>query len=98
MPNHIHLIWEILNPHQLPGVQRDFLKYTAQQLKFALLKENSMSLELFRVSTSDREYQIWERNPLSVNLFTESVLVQKLNYIHGNPLNKKWSLCEEITD
>ena len=54
MPNHIHLIWEILNPHQLANVQRDFLKYTAQQLKFALQKESSKALELFTVNTSDR--------------------------------------------
>ncbi len=26
MPNHIHLIWEILAPHKTENVQRDFLK------------------------------------------------------------------------
>ena len=30
MPNHIHIIWEILAPHKTENIQRDFLKYTAQ--------------------------------------------------------------------
>lgn len=29
MPNHIHLIWQMLPEHKPNAVQRDFLKYTA---------------------------------------------------------------------
>ncbi len=39
MPNHIHLIWKILAPHKNEDFQRDFLKYTAQQIKFSLIKK-----------------------------------------------------------
>lgn len=34
----------------------------------------------------DREYQFWERNPLSVELRTAKVFKQKLDYIHYNPV------------
>ena len=34
----------------------------------------------------DREYQIWKREPLSIELFTEAVFMQKLEYIHYNPV------------
>ena len=36
MPNHIHLIWQIQDGHEKAKVQQSFLKYTAQQMKFAL--------------------------------------------------------------
>ena len=37
--------------------------------------------------------QFWERNPLSVDLFTDKVFEQKLNYIHENPIQKNWKLA-----
>ncbi len=38
IPNHIHLIWQIQPGLKRENVQRDFLKYTAQKIKFDLLK------------------------------------------------------------
>ena len=38
------------------------------------------------VNAKDRRRQIWERNSLSVPLWTQDVLVQKLSYIHDNPV------------
>ncbi|MBF9254227.1 transposase [Pontibacter sp. 172403-2] len=32
MPNHIHLLWKMEESHKWEDVQRDFLKYTAQQI------------------------------------------------------------------
>ena len=93
MPNHIHLIWHIAEGHKREEVQRDFLKYTAQQIKWNLMKSNPALLEHFRVNAKDRIYQIWERNPLTVDIYTGKVLLQKLNYIHNNPLQDKWRLC-----
>lgn len=98
MPNHIHLVWEILEPYTLPEVQRDFLKYTGQKLKFSLIDNNSPFLESFRVDSKDREYQIWQRSPLSVEMYSLPVIEQKINYIHGNPVNKKWNLVENLED
>ncbi|MFT3903298.1 MAG: hypothetical protein QM727_08990 [Niabella sp.] len=72
-------------------VQRDFLKYTAQQIKFDLQQHHPVVLEQFRVNASDRVYQLWERRPLSVELRTEKVFLQKLEYIHWNPV--KADLC-----
>jgi putative transposase len=93
MPNHIHLIWHIGEGHKREDVQRDFLKYTAQQFKRDLTRNNPALLEPFRVAAKDRLYQVWERNPLSIDIYTEKVLLQKLQYIHQNPLQEKWRLC-----
>jgi hypothetical protein len=72
-------------------VQRDFLKYTAQKIKADLRRYPPVVLENFRVDAKDRKYQFWERNPLSVELRTHAVFIQKLRYIHYNPV--KAGLC-----
>jgi len=38
------------------------------------------------VVKNDREYQLWERNPLSIELRKDKVYRQKLDYIHLNPV------------
>jgi putative transposase len=86
MNNHLHLIWQIKHPHKREDVQRDFLKFTAQTIKFDLIEHHPLVLEHFKVDAKDRQYQIWERNPLSVDIWTEAVLYQKLNYVHENPV------------
>ena len=98
MPNHIHLIWKINNSLKRENVQRDFLKFTAQQIKKNLEKEHPDVLEKFRVNAKDRRYQFWERNPLSVDLYSREVLEQKLDYIHFNPVQEKWNLSTLAVD
>lgn len=86
MSNHLHLIWQMKAGHEPENVQRDFLKFTAQQIKKDLKKHHPQVLEYFRVDAKDRQYQFWERNPLSVEIWSEKVLLQKLKYIHDNPV------------
>ncbi len=93
MPNHLHLLWRMQEPHLREHVQRDFLKFTAQRLKFDLEKNHPQVLEKFYVGAKDRKYQVWERNPLSVYCYTSVVLMQKLHYIHHNPVQEKWKLA-----
>jgi putative transposase len=47
-------------------------------------KNHSKVLEKFYVDAKDRKYQIWERNPLSIDLWTKEVFIQKMEYIHYN--------------
>lgn len=98
MPNHIHLVWRIHEPHLLQNVQRDFLKFTAQKMKAKLKTENPEYLEGFRVKAKDREYQFWERDPLSVELLSLNVIKQKIDYIHSNPIHPKWNLAQTFLD
>jgi putative transposase len=94
MPNHIHIIWQMRENVKSADVQRDFLKYTAQQMKFDLQQNHPAVLEKFRVKLKDRSYQIWEHRPLSVPLWSNKVLEQKLDYIHRNPVQEKWQLAD----
>ncbi|WCT12425.1 transposase [Mucilaginibacter jinjuensis] len=93
MPNHIHLIWQIQDGFKAENIKLRFLKFTAQQFKFRLLDTQNHSLDLYKVNAKDRQYQFWERNSLSIDLWSPDVFMQKLNYIHDNPLQQKWELC-----
>ena len=86
MSNHIHLIWQMQPLIHPQHVQRDFMKYTAQKIKYDLTQHHPAVLERFRVDAADREYQLWERNPLSIELRTDMFYRQKLDYIHWNPV------------
>ncbi len=94
MPNHIHLIWQIQDGHEKAKVQQSFLKFTGQQMKFMLAKTDIKELAKYKVRASDREYQFWERNPLSIDLWSRPVFLQKLNYMHNNPTQSYWKLCQ----
>jgi putative transposase len=98
MPNHIHLIWQIQDGYKRENIQMRFLKFTAQQLKFKLIDTYDSRLSDFHVNTSDRQYQFWERNALSVELWNPDVFMQKLEYIHNNPLQDKWKLVQYPED
>ncbi|PRY14913.1 transposase IS200 family protein [Pontibacter ummariensis] len=93
MPNHLHLLWKMEEPHKREDVQRDFLRFTAQKIKYDLVKNHQAVLEKFRVDAKDRQYQVWERNPLSVYCYSVKVTEQKLDYIHQNPTQEKWQLA-----
>ena len=84
MSNHLHLIWQIQDGHERESVQRDFLKFTSQTIIRDLRKNHPQVLKKFFVEAKDRKYQIWERNPLSIDLWTKEVFIQKMEYIHYN--------------
>jgi len=98
MPNHIHLIWQIQDGFKQEKTQLRFMKFTAQHFKFKLQRENPVALESYRVNAKDRDYQFWELNSLSTDLWSPAVFDQKLDYIHNNPLQEKWHLAQHPED
>jgi putative transposase len=92
MSDHIHLIWQMQPLIHPQHVQRDFLKYTAQQIKLDLQKNNPGALSHFEADANDRTYQFWKRRSLSIELRTDKVYQQKLDYIHWNPV--KAGICK----
>ena len=88
MPNHIHIIWQMKAGRKREDVQRDFLKHTAQEIKNDMIRNNSPELKEYLVNAKDRIYQMWERNALSIDLWSEKVLTQKLRYIPARPVRR----------
>ena len=93
MPNHIHLLWEQLkmNGKELP--KNSFEKYTAKSLVNKMKAEKDASLENYLTAATDRQHNIWLRDPLANKIFNLEMLVQKLDYMHLNPLQPHWLLC-----
>jgi len=67
MSNHIHIIWRAQGGHRPKDIQLSFMKCTAQMIIKDLRSNRKKVFEKFRVNASDRKYQIWERNVLSVS-------------------------------
>jgi putative transposase len=66
------------------------MKHTAKQLKRCLANKDA-ALEEYKVDKYDRDYQFWKHASLSIELRTHAVFMQKLEYIHYNPV--KAGLC-----
>ena len=62
------------------------MTYTAKAIKKKLKQGKPDILETLKVNKYDRIYQVWKREPLSIELFTEKAFMQKLEYIHNNPV------------
>ncbi|EAY27249.1 hypothetical protein M23134_06559 [Microscilla marina ATCC 23134] len=95
MPNHIHLIWEMLEKNGKEMPHASFMKYTAHQFLEHSRTYYPQILPYFQASDQARNHRFWQRNSLPVWLYTPAVLEQKLEYIHNNPVVEKWSLANE---
>jgi putative transposase len=96
MPNHIHLIWRIQNTCELKDIQRDFLKYTAKSIIEKIKTDRGEGqLENLYVGASDRKFQVWKRNSMSIDLTSAKFSKQKIEYVHNNPCQSHWNLVED---
>jgi REP element-mobilizing transposase RayT len=96
MPNHIHLIWEMLakNGNEMPHAS--LMKYTSHQFLKDLRENHPKVLPYFEVQDKkERKHHFWQRNSLPILLYSPDVFEQKLDYIHHNPIAKKWNLVDD---
>ena len=100
MPNHLHIIWEMLalNGKEMPNAS--LMKFTGHKFLEHLRQHDPNTLPRFLVKDPHRRHQFWQRDPLPVELYSPHVYEQKLDYlprqagIHDNPLQEHWSLAE----
>ncbi|HYH15718.1 MAG TPA: transposase [Flavisolibacter sp.] len=98
MTNHLHLIWRITKGEKREAVQRDFLKFTAREILKLLQASNPSLYEKLQVAAADRSPQVWKRNSMNIDLYSEKFFQQKLAYIHANPCQPKWNLVAHPAD
>jgi len=98
MPNHLHLVWQMiaLNGKEMP--QASFNKFTSHKIFQDLKLHHFDILPYFKVSDGERNFRLWQRDPLAILMDTLDKLEQKIDYIHLNPLQERWLLCEEPED
>jgi putative transposase len=98
MPNHMHLIWRVNEPNGRESPHGSLLKYTAHIFRRMLLEEGISHLVHYKVCAANKEHEFWQRDPLAIPLFSHKVAMQKLNYLHYNPLAEHWCLVKDPCD
>lgn len=98
MPNHIHLIWQLLKNNGKESPAASLMKFTAHQFEQELRRKAPAVLQEFKVEDNSRRYHFWKTNPDWFLLNQISTIMQKLHYIHENPLQEQWRLCERAVD
>lgn len=93
MPNHFHVVWGMKNPGILAHTQQRMLKFVAQTIRYDLRDHHPAVLAQFKTDRKDRQYQFFKDRPLSVPIFRDEVALQKINYVHNNPIAAKWQLA-----
>ncbi len=97
MPNHIHFIWRTNKLNGKETAQGSFLKFTAHAFKKMLIADPA-ELSKYAVNAHNKKYEFWQRDSLAVHLYSSNVILQKLNYIHLNPLAPHWQLAIDPCD
>lgn len=94
MSNHMHLMAAARNEN-LSDVLRDFKKFTAKQIISAIENSDNESrkswmLQLFKeqgtANSRNKNYQFWRQDNQPKECYSPAFSVQKLNYIHNNPV------------
>ena len=94
MTNHIHLLVDTASCTDLASVIRDFKKHTSKklinQISLANPTRSDWILNRFEASAKNSlkhgKYQLWMTGSHPKEVFTENFALQKLNYIHNNPV------------
>jgi hypothetical protein len=81
MPSHIHLMWEQLCMNGKEFPKNSFEKFTAKNLVNKMKQMKDMALKNYVVTATDRQYNIWLREPLAIKVFSRHLAAQKLEYI-----------------
>jgi len=94
MPSHVHLIFRSSN-EQPTELLRDFKKHTSKKVIRAI-EENSQEsrkewlLWMFKRAGKKQgnvtKYQFWQHHNKPIELWSEKVIKQKIDYIHNNPV------------
>lgn len=94
MPNHIHLLWEQLKMNGEEFPKNSLLKHTAHIFCKNIKTGNEEMLNRFLVKASDRQFNVWQRDPMAIQILSREMAFQKLDYIHHNPVKEKWKLSD----
>ena len=61
----------------------------------AAYEELQDKAKAYKVTISNKSYEIWQRDSLGIEIYTRAVSKQKLDYIHANPISGKWHLAKD---
>lgn len=98
MPNHLHILWEMLEKNGKEMPHASFNKWTSSQFLKDLRVNHPNVIPYFEEKTSERNHRFWQRNALAILMDSKPKFEQKLDYLHLNPLQEHWSLAIQPED
>lgn len=95
MSNHVHLIARAKEGILLQDIIRDFKKYTSKLMVKAIEANQHESrkdwmLDIFskagQQNKANQDFQFWRQDNHPIEVWSEDVILQKLIYLHNNPV------------
>jgi len=95
MTNHVHLIYRCIASEKPQHVLGDFKRYTSKAIVKAIQENPKESrkeflLEQFKnaaqKASNVSHYQFWRHDNKPIELWSNNVIEEKINYIHHNPV------------
>jgi putative transposase len=94
MSNHIHLIARASDGYALSDILRDLKKYTPKQIINTIQNEPESRREWMpgifghagKSNSNNKDYQVWKQDNHAVELYSNSFITEKLDYLHNNPV------------
>lgn len=97
MTNHVHLIFRSVKDQEPQLLLGDFKRYTSKAIIKAI-KDNSREsrknwlfehfLKAGAKSSNVKKHQFWKHNNKPIELWSNKVISEKINYIHNNPVEE----------
>ena len=90
MTNHVHLIIRAGNGYFLSDILRDYKKFTSKAIIKAITENSKESRKewLLKQFYTPKGFRFWRADNKPIELWSNGVIDQKINYIHQNPVEE----------
>jgi REP element-mobilizing transposase RayT len=104
MTNHLHLIVRAADGASLSAIMRDFKKYTASRIVELLYMHPQESRREWLIwlfgsegeqNPNNERFQMWQHRSHAVELTSAEMALQRLRYLHENPVRAGICYCPE---
>ncbi len=95
MPNHFHMLAYFKNENKLSDFMRDIKKQSSIVIRTELQNCDHFNVRKIKYRSREQYFKIWQDGFYDYPIYTSEILLQKLNYIHNNPLQDKWKLAND---
>jgi putative transposase len=96
MPDHLHVI---VASELKPSKVQQYINGILSRRLIDYLKTNKYELSLNKLRHQERArgylYSVWDHHPNAKLLTTEELVIQKVNYLHQNPVRAGLVVCAE---
>ncbi|PIY96293.1 MAG: hypothetical protein COY66_04625 [Candidatus Kerfeldbacteria bacterium CG_4_10_14_0_8_um_filter_42_10] len=98
MPNHAHLLIEPNDAINISKIIQCIKTVSAKKVKRYFFFDHSTGSwdDVVPATRREKTFHLWQPNFFDFNVYTESKFIEKLNYIHNNPVGA--GLVDDIED